>query len=198
MYRLSFLTDNFPIVLARSITRDDLKWLSPLVIGGWDVLKSQRVAAWLDSLGDSKEPWSLILKTREEFSPYLECYHSLQNWTVLVNKEPVLDTAPRIYVFEDIRCRVDSPANLPRSQEEILALAAVWPVIVVPSPDGSLPDYLQPIAGMTSDLLLPDKPLKLIGWARSNLSPNQSTTSRRIEILKNNYQEVREKKNGLY
>jgi len=170
MKTLSAIAGDFPIVLGRPTRREDLKWLSPLIVGGWESQKSQQVAAWLDKMGDPTDPWALVLKADEDSLPYLECYSALRGWTVLINEEPSCASTPRIYLFEDVWYLPGSNDNPPPPVHDILALADEWPVIIVPDPEGMLPDYLEPTRQMTKELLYQEHSLKMVGWGRSNLS----------------------------
>ena len=169
MNTVSTYAGDFPIVLSRPVQREDLKRLSPLVVGGWDELKSKRVAAWLNKIGNSADPWTLVLRVDDDVALFSSFYYPLEpGWNVLINQEPPDDTTPRVYVFEDVWYFEGSIARPPKAAD-ILALADTWPVIIVPDPEGMLPDYLEPTRQMTKQFSR--RTDSVMAWAQSSLSP---------------------------
>lgn len=133
-----------------------LKYLSPLVVGGWDSCKSHRIAAWLRQIGEQHldDPWALILWAPEDSVPLLlQIYGDLPGWLLFVNDHPPADVvAERVYLVEDVW-------HLPREGvvapdlAEIAVLTELGAVVIVPDPDGMVPDYLEPARDLANHVL---------------------------------------------
>lgn len=167
----------FPIVLSTPLCREDLRSLSPLVVGGWERSKYEHVAAWIAAMGDPDDPWALVLYAYEESLPSLACYHDLPGWQLYINQEPP-DTAPRLYVFENVW--IDTPDQPAADPDVIMRLSAEWPVIVITDPDGEVVDYTAPVHSATRDLVYGFHEFTMVGWARQPLlRPGAPTQTRK-------------------
>ena len=132
-----------PIFLARPVMREELKDLSPLVVGGEAPTRTPLAAAWLDGMGDPDDPWALVLRVAEDSIPYLAAYHSLSGWRLFVNQEPPAETE-RVYVFEDVWRLPWGPVDSAPPLDEITDLMESWPVLIAPDSEGLWPGYLEP------------------------------------------------------
>jgi len=165
------------IVVSQPVHRESLKCPSPLVIQGWFHIKTKQIVAWLKKMGDTSDPWALVLKINDESLPHFEKdYLSLKkHWTVFINEDPPADM-PRVYVFEDVGCFSEPP-----QVEHLLRLAESFPVIVVTDTEGILPGYLEATHPMTRSLLYNPTPhTSALAWAQVDLSVPLANVSPRF------------------
>lgn len=148
--------NSLPILLVQPIPRERLKYLSPFVVGGWDSQKSQRIAAWLRQMGgqDPGDPWALILWAREDSIPMLlETYGNLPGWSLFVNEHPPAEAiAERVYLVEGVWHLPEEGIRAPELAE-IAILVELGAVIIVPDPEGMVPDYLEPARDLANHTL---------------------------------------------